>query len=383
MTKMARVMSSSITESAVREALSHVQDPEIGRPITELNMVKSVDIEGNDVTVGVYLTIAGCPMKSTIETNTRAAVEDIDGVGKVTVTMDAMSDEQRRELKQKLRGGQAEPEIPFAKPDSTTRVFAVASGKGGVGKSSMTVNLAAALADKGLKVGIVDADIYGHSVPSLLGSTDGPTVLDDEMLLPPISHGIKHISIGQFVEGNAPVVWRGPMLHRALQQFLADVFWGDLDVLLLDLPPGTGDVALSVAQLIPNAELLIVTTPQAAAAEVAERAGSISQQTRQRVAGVIENMSAMVMPDGSTMDVFGEGGGQIVADRLGVILGHEVPLLASVPLDPALRSNSDAGTPIVLEAPDSPAAKEIRAVADKLAIRSDSLVGKSLNLGVN
>lgn len=383
MTKMARVMSSSITESAVREALSHVQDPEIGRPITELNMVKSVDIEGNDVTVGIYLTIAGCPMKSTIETNTRAAVEDIDGVGKVTVTMDAMSDEQRRELKQKLRGGQAEPEIPFAKPDSTTRVFAVASGKGGVGKSSMTVNLAAALVDKGLKVGIVDADIYGHSVPSLLGSTDGPTVLDDEMLLPPISHGIKHISIGQFVEGNAPVVWRGPMLHRALQQFLADVFWGDLDVLLLDLPPGTGDVALSVAQLIPNAELLIVTTPQAAAAEVAERAGSISQQTRQRVAGVIENMSAMVMPDGSTMDVFGEGGGQIVADRLGVILGHEVPLLASVPLDPALRSNSDAGTPIVLEAPDSPAAKEIRAVADKLAIRSDSLVGKNLNLGVN
>lgn len=383
MTKMARVMSSSITESAVREALSHVQDPEIGRPITELDMVKSVDIEGNDVTVGIYLTIAGCPMKSTIETNTRAAVEDIDGVGKVTVTMDAMSDEQRRELKQKLRGGQAEPEIPFAKPDSTTRVFAVASGKGGVGKSSMTVNLAAALADKGLKVGIVDADIYGHSVPSLLGSTDGPTVLDDEMLLPPISHGIKHISIGQFVEGNAPVVWRGPMLHRALQQFLADVFWGDLDVLLLDLPPGTGDVALSVAQLIPNAELLIVTTPQAAAAEVAERAGSISQQTRQRVAGVIENMSAMVMPDGSTMDVFGEGGGQIVADRLGVILGHEVPLLASVPLDPALRSNSDAGTPIVLEAPDSPAAKEIRAVADKLAIRSDSLVGKNLNLGVN
>lgn len=383
MTKMARVMSSSITESAVREALSHVQDPEIGRPITELDMVKSVDIEGNDVTVGIYLTIAGCPMKSTIETNTRAAVEDIDGVGKVTVTMDAMSDEQRRALKQKLRGGQAEPEIPFAKPDSTTRVFAVASGKGGVGKSSMTVNLAAALADKGLKVGIVDADIYGHSVPSLLGSTDGPTVLDDEMLLPPISHGIKHISIGQFVEGNAPVVWRGPMLHRALQQFLADVFWGDLDVLLLDLPPGTGDVALSVAQLIPNAELLIVTTPQAAAAEVAERAGSISQQTRQRVAGVIENMSAMVMPDGSTMDVFGEGGGQIVADRLGVILGHEVPLLASVPLDPALRSNSDAGTPIVLEAPGSPAAKEIRAVADKLAIRSDSLVGKNLNLGVN
>ncbi|WP_408928228.1 Mrp/NBP35 family ATP-binding protein [Corynebacterium tuberculostearicum] len=376
-------MSSVITESAVREALSRVEDPEIGRPITELNMVKSVTVTGNDVAVEIYLTIAGCPMKSTIESNTRAAVEDIEGVGNVTVTMEAMSDEQRRELKKKLRGGQAEPEIPFAKPDSTTRVFAVASGKGGVGKSSMTVNLAAALVQKGLKVGIVDADIYGHSVPNLLGCTDGPTVLDDEMLLPPISHGIKHISIGQFVEGNAPVVWRGPMLHRALQQFLADVFWGDLDVLLLDLPPGTGDVALSVAQLIPNAELLIVTTPQAAAAEVAERAGSISQQTRQRVAGVIENMGAMVMPDGSTMDVFGTGGGQIVADRLGVILGHEVPLLASVPLDPTLRSGGDAGTPIVLDSPESPAAQKIQAVADKLAIRSDSLVGKNLNLGVN
>ena len=376
-------MSSVITESAVREALSRVEDPEIGRPITELNMVKSVTVTGNDVAVEIYLTIAGCPMKSTVESNTRAAVEDIEGVGNVTVTMEAMSDEQRRELKKKLRGGQAEPEIPFAKPDSTTRVFAVASGKGGVGKSSMTVNLAAALVQKGLKVGIVDADIYGHSVPNLLGCTDGPTVLDDEMLLPPISHGIKHISIGQFVEGNAPVVWRGPMLHRALQQFLADVFWGDLDVLLLDLPPGTGDVALSVAQLIPNAELLIVTTPQAAAAEVAERAGSISQQTRQRVAGVIENMGAMVMPDGSTMDVFGSGGGQIVADRLGVILGHEVPLLASVPLDPTLRSGGDAGTPIVLDSPESPAAQQIQAVADKLAIRSDSLVGKNLNLGVN
>lgn len=376
-------MSSVITESAVREALSRVEDPEIGRPITELNMVKSVTVTGNDVAVEIYLTIAGCPMKSTIESNTRAAVEDIESVGNVTVTMEAMSDEQRRELKKKLRGGQAEPEIPFAKPDSTTRVFAVASGKGGVGKSSMTVNLAAALVQKGLKVGIVDADIYGHSVPNLLGCTNGPTVLDDEMLLPPISHGIKHISIGQFVEGNAPVVWRGPMLHRALQQFLADVFWGDLDVLLLDLPPGTGDVALSVAQLIPNAELLIVTTPQAAAAEVAERAGSISQQTRQRVAGVIENMGAMVMPDGSTMDVFGTGGGQIVADRLGVILGHEVPLLASVPLDPTLRSGGDAGTPIVLDCPESPAAQQIQAVADKLAIRSDSLVGKNLNLGVN
>ncbi len=379
---MGWVMTSAITESAVREALSRVEDPEIGRPITELDMVKSVAIDGNDVSVEIYLTIAGCPMKNTIEANTRAVLEDIEGVGNVSVTMDAMSDEQRRALKQKLRGGQAEPEIPFAKPESTTRVFAVASGKGGVGKSSTTVNLAAALSAKGLKVGIVDADIYGHSVPGLLGSTAGPTVIDDEMLLPPISHGIKHISIGQFVEGNAPVVWRGPMLHRALQQFLADVFWGDLDVLLLDLPPGTGDVALSVAQLIPNAELLIVTTPQAAAAEVAERAGSISQQTRQRVAGVIENMGAMVLPDGSTMDIFGTGGGKVVAERLSTILGYEVPVLAEVPLDPALRTGGDAGEPIITAAPDSPSAKAIKQLADKLAIRNDSLVGKTLGLGV-
>ncbi|ATZ05633.1 ATP-binding protein [Corynebacterium striatum] len=375
-------MTSAITESAVREALSRVEDPEIGRPITELDMVKSVNVDGNDVAVEIYLTIAGCPMKNTIEANTRAVLEDLEGVGKVSVALDAMSDEQRRALKQKLRGGQAEPEIPFAKPDSTTRVFAVASGKGGVGKSSTTVNLAAALVTKGLKVGIVDADIYGHSVPGLLGSTAGPTVLDDEMLLPPISHGIKHISIGQFVEGNAPVVWRGPMLHRALQQFLADVFWGDLDVLLLDLPPGTGDVALSVAQLIPNAELLIVTTPQAAAAEVAERAGSISQQTRQRVAGVIENMGAMVLPDGSTMDIFGTGGGKVVAERLSTILGYEVPVLAEIPLDPALRTGGDAGEPIVKAAPESPSAQAVKGLADKLAIRSDSLVGKTLGLGV-
>ncbi|MDK8881620.1 Mrp/NBP35 family ATP-binding protein [Corynebacterium striatum] len=375
-------MTSAITESAVREALSRVEDPEIGRPITELDMVKSVNVDGNDVAVEIYLTIAGCPMKNTIEANTRAVLEDLEGVGQVSVALDAMSDEQRRALKQKLRSGQAEPEIPFAKPDSTTRVFAVASGKGGVGKSSTTVNLAAALVTKGLKVGIVDADIYGHSVPGLLGSTAGPTVLDDEMLLPPISHGIKHISIGQFVEGNAPVVWRGPMLHRALQQFLADVFWGDLDVLLLDLPPGTGDVALSVAQLIPNAELLIVTTPQAAAAEVAERAGSISQQTRQRVAGVIENMGAMVLPDGSTMDIFGTGGGKVVAERLSTILGYEVPVLAEIPLDPALRTGGDAGEPIVKAAPESPSAQAVKGLADKLAIRSDSLVGKTLGLGV-
>ncbi|HJG44360.1 Mrp/NBP35 family ATP-binding protein [Corynebacterium phoceense] len=375
-------MTNAIEESHVREALSRVEDPEIGRPITELDMVKSITIDGNDVAVEVYLTIAGCPMKNTIEQNTRAVLEDLEGVGTVTVTMDAMNDDQRRALKQKLRGGQAEPEIPFAKPNSTTRVFAVASGKGGVGKSSMTANLGAALAARGLKVGIVDADIYGHSIPGLLGNMEPPTVIDEEMLLPPIAHGLKFISIGQFIEGNAPIVWRGPMLHRALQQFLGDVFWGDLDVLLLDLPPGTGDVALSVAQLIPNAELLVVTTPQAAAAEVAERAGSMAQQTGQRVAGVVENMSAMVMPDGSTMEIFGAGGGHTVAKRLSTLLGTDVPLLGQIPLDPALRTNGDEGTPVVVAAPESPAGVALADVASKLVVRKDSLAGKSLGLGV-
>ncbi|MDY3126618.1 MAG: Mrp/NBP35 family ATP-binding protein [Corynebacterium sp.] len=375
-------MSSALSKEIVLSALARVEDPEIGRPITELNMVDNVEIEDNNVRVKILLTIAGCPLRDTISTNVRAALADISGIGTIDVELAAMTEEQRRALKSQLRGGSTEPEIPFAQPNSTTRVYAVASGKGGVGKSSMTVNLAAALQRQGLKVGIVDADIYGHSIPTLLGSTQGPTVLDDEMLLPPIAHDIKHISIGQFVQGNAPVVWRGPMLHRALQQFLADVFWGDLDVLLLDLPPGTGDVALSVAQLIPNAELLVVTTPQTAAAEVAERAGSIAQQTRQRVAGVIENMAAMIMPDGNKVEIFGSGGGEVVSNRLSTLLGYDVPLLGQVPLEPALRENGDAGVPVVLADASAPASREIESIATKLKVRRDSLAGKPLGLGV-
>ncbi|WP_026196052.1 Mrp/NBP35 family ATP-binding protein [Corynebacterium lubricantis] len=372
----------TLTEASVRSALSRVEDPEIGKPITELDMVKSIELDGNNVSVEVLLTIAGCPMRNTIESNTRAVLEELEGVGTVNVTLGAMTDEQRRNLRQRLRGDAEEPEIPFAKPDSTTRVFAVASGKGGVGKSSTTVNLAVSMAARGLKVGIIDADIYGHSIPTLMGSVgQSPTMVDD-MIMPPIAHNVKHISIGQFVEGNSPVVWRGPMLHRAIQQFLADVFWGDLDVLFMDLPPGTGDVAITVAQLVPNAELLIVTTPQSAAAEVAERAGSISQQTRQRVAGVIENMSGMIMPDGSVMDIFGSGGGQQVAERLSVLTGGSVPLLGSIPLDPQLREHGDDGHPVALSEPESSAAKAISAIVDKLIVRKDSLAGKSLNLGV-
>lgn len=258
-------------EDAVREALATVNDPEIHRPITELGMVKSVDIGADGaVAVTVYLTVSGCPMRETITTNVTDAVARVEGVTAVSVELDVMSDEQRKELADSLRGGTAEREVPFAKPGSLTRVYAVASGKGGVGKSSVTVNLAAALASDGLKVGVVDADIYGHSVPRMLGAYGKPTQVEN-MIMPPSANGVKVISIGMFTPGNAPVVWRGPMLHRALQQFLADVYWGDLDVLLLDLPPGTGDIAISVAQLVPNAEILVVTTPQQAAAEVAER----------------------------------------------------------------------------------------------------------------
>ncbi|WP_420098820.1 Mrp/NBP35 family ATP-binding protein [Corynebacterium sp.] len=372
---------STVTESAVRSALATVEDPELNKPITELGMVKSIDIDGSHVAVEIYLTIAGCPMKSTLTTRTRDAAEGVEGVESATVTTDVMSDEQRRELRTKLRGGAAEPVIPFAQPESTTRVFAVASGKGGVGKSSVTVNLATALAKRGLQVGVVDADIYGHSVPHMMGSNHRPHQVDD-MIIPPQAHGVKIMSIGHFLDGNSPVVWRGPMLHRAIQQFLADVFWGDLDILLLDLPPGTGDVAISVAQLVPNAELLIVTTPQAAAAEVAERAGSISQQTRQRIGGVIENMSWMDMPDGTRMDIFGSGGGQTVADHLSELTGGDVPLMGQIPLDPNLRIGGDLGNPIAISEPGSPAGVALGSIAEKLSTRRQSLAGRQLNLGV-
>ena len=369
-----------LTESDVRTALTKVIDPEIRKPITDLGMVKSIDISADGaVGVGIYLTTSGCPMKTEISDRVKNAVADVAGVGTVSVELDVMNDEQRTELRKSLRGDSAEPIIPFAQPGSLTRVYAVASGKGGVGKSSVTVNLAAALTARGLSVGVLDADIYGHSVPRMLGNDARPTQVE-KMIMPPQAHGVKFISIAQFTQGNTPVVWRGPMLHRALQQFLADVFWGDLDVLLLDLPPGTGDVAISVAQLIPSAEILVVTTPQQAAAEVAERAGAIALQTRQRVAGVVENMSWLELPDGTRMDIFGSGGGQDVSDRLTKAVGASVPLLGQIPLDTAVREGGDAGTPIVLSNPESPAAQALEAVAAKLAVRERGLVGMSLGI---
>jgi ATP-binding protein involved in chromosome partitioning len=377
------------TVETVRAALAGVQDPEIHRPITDLGMVRSVDVAPVDdaagratgwvVTVGVDLTTAGCPLKDTITRDVTAAVRALEGVADVRVDLGVMSAEQRAELRSMLRGGAAEPVIPFAQPDSLTRVYAVASGKGGVGKSSVTANLAVAMAADGLKVGVLDADVYGFSIPRMLGVRHSPTKVDD-MILPPVAHGVKVISIGMFVPRGQPVVWRGPMLHRALQQFLADVFWGDLDVLLLDLPPGTGDIAISVAQMLPSSELVVVTTPQVAAAEVAERAGSVALQTRQRVVGVVENMSWLVQPDGSRLELFGSGGGARVAANLSAATGTEVPLLGQVPLDVSLREAGDGGTPVTLAEPDAPAAQVLRDVARSLAQRSRGLAGRSLGL---
>jgi ATP-binding protein involved in chromosome partitioning len=364
------------TTEQVRAALATVYDPEIKKPITELGMVKDIAV-GPDglVTVTLYLTVAGCPLKQTLTRDTTTAVSAVEGAREVRVELDVMNDAQRTALRRQLRGDQDEPVIPLAQPGSLTKVYCVASGKGGVGKSSVTVNLAAALAARGLSVGVLDADVHGHSVPRMLGVTGRPTQVE-KMIMPPESHGIKVISVGMFTEGNAPVIWRGPMLHRALNQFLADVFWGDLDVLLLDLPPGTGDVAISLAQLVPNAEILVVTTPQPAAAEVAERAGAIATPTHQTVVGVIENMSWLTLPDGTRQDIFGTGGGQRVADALTAAVGTHVPLLVQVPMDQRLREGGDNGHPLVLADPSSPAAEALISVAERLGTRLRGLPGR-------
>ena len=369
------------TVEQVTQALGTVNDPEIHRPITELGMVKDVQV-GTDgtVRVGIWLTVAGCPLRDTINRDVTGAVGRLPGVSRVQVDLDVMSEEQRRELQGRLRGGKAEREIPFAKPGSLTKVYAIASGKGGVGKSSVTVNLAVALAAAGQKVGLLDADIYGHSVPRMLGVTSRPTQVE-QMIMPPEVHGVRAISSGMLKKDNEPLPLRGPILHRLLQQFLADVFWGDLDVLLMDLPPGTGDIAISAAHLVPGSELIVVTTPQLAAAEVAERAGSLASQLHQRVVGVIENMAYLPCPHcGERVEVFGTGGGQQVADTLTRITGAPVPLMGEIPIDPGLRAAGDNGQPLVLSAPDSPAAVELRRIAQQLSDRSRSLAGRQLGL---
>lgn len=371
----------------IRAALHTVDDPEIHRPITELGMVEDVhaDAEGA-VVVDLLLTVSGCPMRTTLDSEIRKAVSAVEGVTAVEVRMGVMDDEQRAALKQVLRGGQPEREIQFAQPGNLTQVIAIASGKGGVGKSSVTVNLASALASLGKSVGILDADIYGHSVPDMLGLGDArPTAVDD-MIMPVPSNGMKIISVGMLKPDRDQVIaWRGPILDRALTQLLADVYWGDLDFLILDLPPGTGDVAISLGQKIPNSEVIVVTTPQVAAAEVAERAGTMAAIMQQRVIGVVENMSYLETTcphchENHRVDLFGHGGGLAVAETLSERLGYEIPLLAEIPIEQELREGGDLGTPIVANKPESVSARALMGLARQIAGRKRGLVGKQLGV---
>jgi ATP-binding protein involved in chromosome partitioning len=381
-------MSTPVLEQ-IQAALATVNDPEIKRPITELGMVDSVEIDDTGkVKVVVLLTVAGCPLKDTITRDVTAAVSTVAGVTAVDLELGVMTAEQRAGLKEVLSGGLAQREIPFGRPESLTKVYAIASGKGGVGKSSVTVNLALGLAAEGLKVGVIDADIYGHSIPAMFGIADTrPTQVDDLIMPVPTASGVSVISIGMLKPRRDQVVaWRGPMLDRALVQMLADVYWGDLDALLLDLPPGTGDVAISLGQHLPSAEVIVVTTPQEAAAEVAERAGTMASMMHQRVIGVVENMSYLACPhctpEGKDhrLEIFGSGGGARVAATLSQRFGYDVPILADVPLDISLREGGDAGKPVVESDPTSPAALALRAMARDLAGRGRGLAGMQLGL---
>lgn len=374
-----------VTQELITEALSTVNDPEIKRPITELGMVDTVTIGETEIVVRLLLTVAGCPLKDTLTRDVTAAVVKVAPAHTVRVDMGVMTDEQRKAMQEHLRGGRAEREIPFAQPGSLTKVYAIASGKGGVGKSSVTVNLAVAMAKRGLKVGIVDADIYGHSIPDMLGVGDQrPTQVEDMIMPVPTQIGdvsLKVMSIGMLKPRKDQVVaWRGPMLDRALVQMLADVYWGDLDALFLDLPPGTGDMAISLGQHLPNAEVVVVTTPQQAAAQVAERAGTMASMMHQRVVGVIENMSWLLLPSGEKMEVFGSGGAAQVATTLSARLGYDISLLGQVPLEEKLREGGDAGDPIVMADPDAESAKVLQQIADQLSGRSRGLAGMQLGL---
>ena len=360
-------------QESLDKALSFVIDPEIRRPIVELGMIDSATIDGQHATVNIKLTIVGCPAATRIEREVYEAAASVDGVGEVTVNVGVMSVEQRTALTERLQGSRRR-EVQFG-PDSSTKIFAITSGKGGVGKSTITANLGVALAARGLKVGIVDADVFGFSIPALLGVADEKPTRVGELMLPPIGFDVKVISIGMFLPGPATAVsWRGPMLHRTIKQFLSEVYFDELDILLLDLPPGTGDVAISVGQLLPQSEVIVITTPQAAAADVAERSAIVARKTGQHVFGVIENMSGFTLPDGTTLELFGSGGGADVAARLST-RDQTVPMLASIPISIALREGGDVGAPIVLSHPDDPAAAAILAVADLLAASADTRRG--------
>jgi ATP-binding protein involved in chromosome partitioning len=360
------------------QALARVDEPEIGRPITELDMVSAVRVDGGAVTVRMLLYDPDPSMRDRITREVTAALELLDGVDAVRVEFGVMSDAERASIAAKAKGARQRPTgdvvIPFASVESPTQVIAIASGKGGVGKSSITTNLAVALAQTGYRVGILDADIWGYSIPRMLGASGRPVALNNRVV-PLQAHGVKVISIGFFIDTERPVIWRGPMLHRALQQFLADVDWGELDFLLCDLPPGTGDIAISLAQMLPNADMVVVTTPQPAAQRVALRAGQTTAQTGMRIRGVIENMSTFIAPDtGLSYPIFGSGGGELLAREL------DTELLGQIPIDPRLREGADIGIPVVLAEPDSPTSKAITDIARKLAKTRGSMLRKSLPL---
>ena len=367
--------------SQIHSALATVSDPELHRPLPDLGMVESVDFDGGLANIKILLTISGCPMRDKLKSDVTSAVSKVSGVEKVELEFGVMNEAQRDNVKKLLRGGR-EKFIPFAQPDSLTRVWAISSGKGGVGKSSVTVNLAAALSKRGFKVGVLDADVYGHSIPRLLGIEGQRPTAIDQTFIPVETNGIKVVSIEMFKPDRAdPVAYRGPLLHRVLEQLLSDAYWGDLDFLLLDLPPGTGDIAISLGQLIPASEIIVVTTPQIAAAEVAERAGRIAHQLKQHVIGVIENMSAYTDPvSGAQISLFGQGGGQETAKRLSQLVGVDVPLLAQISFDIKLREGGDEGSPIVFRDPESDAAKGFFAIVDQLTKRKKSLVGVPLGV---
>ncbi len=366
----------------INKALATVSDPELHRPLPELGMVESVEFEGGIASIKILLTISGCPMRDRLEKDVRAAVLEVAEVEDVRLEFGVMNETQRDNVKKLLRGGR-EKFIPFAQPDSLTRVWGISSGKGGVGKSSVTVNLAAALAERGFKVGVLDADVYGHSIPRLFGIEGQRPTAIDQTFIPVEVRGIKVVSIEMFKPDRAdPVAYRGPLLHRVLEQLLSDAYWGDLDFLLLDLPPGTGDIAISLGQLIPASEIIVVTTPQVAAAEVAERAGRIAHQLKQHIVGVIENMSAYEDSlTGAKVALFGEGGGAETARRLSTLVGADVPLVAQIPFDQELREGGDEGLPIVWRNPESTAAQAFFEVVDQLAPRKKSLLG--VRLGVS
>jgi len=366
---------------SLNDALSKVQDPELHRSITELGMVEDLTEVNGDVSIKVLLTISGCPMQDRLRGDITTALKNVEGVKSVELAFGVMSQEQRDYVKKVVRGGR-EKTITFAQPESLTRVIGIASGKGGVGKSSVTANLGVAFAKKGLRVGILDADVYGHSIPRLMGLMGQRPTSIDQLFIPLESFGVKVVSMEMFKpERSDPVAYRGPLLHRVLEQLLSDAHWGDLDVLLIDLPPGTGDLAISLGQLIPNSEIVVVTTPQIAAAEVAERAGRIAHQIHQRVIGVIENMSEYGCPTcGEKIALFGSGGGEETSRRLSALVGIDVPLLGKIAFNPELRTGGDDGVPLVQAAPDSDSAQSILAIAEILVKRSKSLVGVRLGI---